>query len=255
MQKEMKQTRYLMLDQPANGKQGRWMHLAYKGMAMLYQWAWRISPKKRDMAERQYKVSIGAIFKNEALYLKEWIEFHRIVGVEHFYLYNNNSDDNYREVLEPYIKRNIVTLVDWPKNQAQIEAYKDCIHKYAKETRWMGFVDIDEFVVPRKTDNIYDFLQAFENKYGAVKLYWRMYGTSGHMARDVKGLVTEDFTVCWSKYYDVGKCFYNTAFGFDEKSPKNDYLHHNLWTNNGTILQNHIRSMHVKGQRGMYILK
>ena len=53
MQKEMKQTRYLMLDQPANGKQGRWMHLAYKGMAMLYQWAWRISPKKRDMAERQ----------------------------------------------------------------------------------------------------------------------------------------------------------------------------------------------------------
>ena len=82
MQKEMKQTRYLMLDQPANGKQGRWMHLAYKGMAMLYQWAWRISPKKRDMAERQYKVSIGAIFKNEALYLKEWIEFHRIVGYE-----------------------------------------------------------------------------------------------------------------------------------------------------------------------------
>lgn len=233
MQKEMKQTRYLMLDQPAEGQESRWMHLAYKGMAMLYQWAWRISPKKRDIAERQYKVSIGAIFKNEALYLKEWIEFHRIVGVEHFYLYNNNSDDNYLDVLAPYIKRNIVTLVDWPKNQAQIEAYKDCIHKYAKETRWMGFVDIDEFVVPRKTDNIYDFLQAFENKYGAVKLYWRMYGTSGHMERDVKGLVTEDFTVCWSKYYDVGKCFYNTAFGFDEKSPKNDYLHHNLWTNNG----------------------
>lgn len=90
------------------------------------------------MAERQYKVSIGAIFKNEALYLKEWIEFHRIVGVEHFYLYNNNSDDNYREVLEPYIKRNIVTLVDWPKNQAQIEAYKDCIHKYAKRNALDG---------------------------------------------------------------------------------------------------------------------
>mgnify|MGYP002617198365 CR=1 FL=1 len=136
MQKEMKQTRYLMLDQPADGKQGRWMHLAYKGMAMLYQWAWRISPKKRDMAERQYKVSIGAIFKNEALYLKEWIEFHRIVGVEHFYLYNNNSDDNYREVLEPYIKRNIVTLVDWPKNQAQIEAYKDCISMQKKRAGW-----------------------------------------------------------------------------------------------------------------------
>ena len=113
MQKEMKQTRYLMLDQPANGKQGRWMHLAYKGMAMLYQWAWRISPKKRDMAERQYKVSIGAIFKNEALYLKEWIEFHRIVGVEHFYLravYQKKYRDSGRLAEKPGADRGVQRL-------------------------------------------------------------------------------------------------------------------------------------------------
>jgi hypothetical protein len=31
-------------------------------------------------------VSIAAIFKDEAHYLREWIEFHNMLGVEHFFL-------------------------------------------------------------------------------------------------------------------------------------------------------------------------
>ena len=41
--------------------------------------------------EKDYKVSLCTIFKNEAPYLKEWIEFNHLIGVEHFFLYNNNS--------------------------------------------------------------------------------------------------------------------------------------------------------------------
>ena len=44
-------------------------------------------------------------FKNEAPYLREWIEFNHIVGVDHFFLYNNNSEDNYEEIIEPYVKK------------------------------------------------------------------------------------------------------------------------------------------------------
>lgn len=59
--------------------------------------------------QKKYYVSICAIFKNEAKYLKEWIDYHLIVGVDHFYLYNNYSDDNYEKVLKPYIQRQLVT--------------------------------------------------------------------------------------------------------------------------------------------------
>ena len=38
---------------------------------------------------KKYKISICGIFKNESCFLKEWIEYHEILGVEHFYLYNN----------------------------------------------------------------------------------------------------------------------------------------------------------------------
>lgn len=38
-------------------------------------------------AHCRYYLSIGAIFKDEARFLDEWIEFHLGIGVEHFYLY------------------------------------------------------------------------------------------------------------------------------------------------------------------------
>lgn len=185
---------------------------------------------KLVIQEKKLNVSICAIFKNEAPYLKEWLEFNHLVGVEHFYMYNNNSEDNYEEILTPYIEKGWVTLVQWPHNQKQMESYMDCIEKFSDETKWLGFIDIDEFIVPKSTDNIYDFLRKFENR-GAVNIYWKLYGTSGKIDRDMSGLVTEEFTVCWPKYCDIGKCFYNTAFGFDPQSKMSKQLHHKFCAN------------------------
>ncbi len=61
----------------------------------------------------EYRLSIGTIFKDEAKWMKEWIEYHLLIGVEHFFLYNNDSTDNYAEVLDPYIKKGIVELIPW----------------------------------------------------------------------------------------------------------------------------------------------
>lgn len=231
MKEHLTRTKHMIYELPDKSIQNSLIQLAYGVIRIGYKMLWNIS-RPENISEKKYKVSVCAIFKNEALYLREWLEFHKIVGVEHFYLYNNNSEDNYLEILEPYIASGWVTLVDWPKNQAQMEAYKDCIKNYSDSTKWLGFIDIDEFVVPRHMDDIYSFLEPFEKNRGAVKIYWRMYGTSGRINRDVRGLVTEDFTVCWPKHYEVGKCFYNTAYGFDAESVKNNYLHHSLWANN-----------------------
>ncbi len=65
-------------------------------------------------ATPKHYVSICAIFRDEAPFLEEWIEYHRMIGVEHFYLYNHLSADHYYEVLRPYIQEGIVELKDWP---------------------------------------------------------------------------------------------------------------------------------------------
>lgn len=38
------------------------------------------------------------MFYNEAKFLKEWLDYHLVIGVGHFYLYNNNSTDDYMPV-------------------------------------------------------------------------------------------------------------------------------------------------------------
>ena len=55
-------------------------------------------------------LSTIAIFKNEEDILDEWIRHHLWQGVEHFYLINNGSTDNYLEILQPYIDSQKVTL-------------------------------------------------------------------------------------------------------------------------------------------------
>ena len=175
----------------------------------------------------KYKVSICAIFKNEAPFLREWIEYHLMIGVEHFYLYNNNSEDNYEEVLEPYIKRGLVEVKLWEQNHAQMMAYKDFYEHKRNETNWVSFLDIDEFICLRKvfntknwkknynnrlsTNNISVWLDSFK-KYPAVLMYFKMFGTSGKQSHDYNKLVIEQYTVSWAGLYKIGKCFINTKY-------------------------------------------
>ena len=187
------------------------------------------------LIEKKYKVSICAIFKNEAMYLREWIEYHKIVGVDHFYLYNNNSEDDYQSVLSTYIANGTVTLIQWPQNQAQMQCYHDGIEHFKDETEWLTFIDIDEFIVPNTTDTIYEFLKPFQKKRPVVIAYWKMFGTNGMLNRDVRGLVSKDLTVCWNKYVDIGKVFFNTAYSFDKTDKHNNVLHHYCWGKKGGV--------------------
>ena len=188
--------------------------------------------KHEDTCESRDILAIIAMIRNEGTYLAEWIEYHKIVGIDHFYLYNNNSEDDYKNVLDTYIKDGTVTLIDWPMNQAQIQSYQDCIEKYSNETEWFSFIDIDEFIVPNITNNIYDFLKLFKNKRPVIIAYWKMFGSSGKISRNIENLVTEDFTVCWNKYSNLGKIFFNTAYTFDKNYKRNKLLHHYCWGNN-----------------------
>ena len=161
----------------------------------------------------RYEVSLCLIFKNEARYLREWIEYHRMIGVEHFYLYNNFSDDNYREVLCPYVERGIVTLIEWPYKYAQVAAYEDCYRRYGSGTHWLGYIDADEFINLLQDNDIKFFLSRY-NAFPSILLHWRMFGTSGVMKEGGSYLVTERYVATWPWLCTVGKSFINNDWRF-----------------------------------------
>lgn len=183
-------------------------HIVLFIMDCIWKMALIRQPKHR---EKKYKLSLCGIFKDEAPFLKEWIEYHMIVGVEHFYLYNNFSTDNYKEILKPYIEKGIVTLTEWPVVPAQKQAYRHFLDHYKNETNWVSFLDIDEFMCPLKNDSIPEWLAKFR-KYPVVMVYWRFFGSSGKQTHDFSKTVCEQYTQCCYRLLDIGKIFYNIDF-------------------------------------------
>jgi len=170
----------------------------------------------KDNIEKKFEVSICLIFKNEANYLKEWICYHHLLGVDHFYLYNNNSNDNYIEVLQPYVDDGIITLIQWSQLYAQKAAYQHCYNTFKDETKWLGFIDADEYVNLRVDNSIKTFLTKYK-RFPGVYLNWKMFGTSGVIAPPSGCYsVIETYVLSWENLLDHGKTFINTSYRIHE---------------------------------------
>lgn len=168
-------------------------------------------PYRKKTRDTKYYSSICAIFKDEAPYMREWIEYHLMIGFDHIYLYNNFSSDNYLEILQPYIDKEVVTLTEWPVQYGQISAYEDCAKRFRNESKWILFLDLDEFVCPKDVTDIKIWLRRFE-RYPAVKMYWLMFGTNGIIKGDSNKLVIEQYTCSWNQLRNTGKVAWNTDF-------------------------------------------
>lgn len=149
-----------------------------------------------DKSEKPYKLTIVAIAKNEANYISEWCAYHKLMGVERIYLYENDSTDNMRDVLKPYEKDGFVECIEIHGKQKQIEAYNDAITKFGGESKYMAFIDCDEFMLPmdeRRTllDEVESIFSQDENC-GGIGLNWCLYGSSGHVEKP-NGLVIENY--------------------------------------------------------------
>ncbi|CAB1103584.1 unnamed protein product [Ectocarpus sp. CCAP 1310/34] len=101
------------------------------------------------------------MFKNEATYLEEWLQYHQLLGVSRVYLYDNGSSDRSRDLLRKFERSKFVQVRDWPYDGAQTEALNDCLCRFRHTARWMSFIDVDEFIDPapglplrRKMDSV-----------------------------------------------------------------------------------------------------
>ncbi|NES04570.1 MAG: glycosyltransferase family 92 protein [Okeania sp. SIO2F4] len=137
------------------------------------------------------RLSICAIMKDEGSYLEEWLEFHKLVGVERFYLYDNNSTDNTQEILQFYIQNGEVIYYYWPEKPGQMSAYSHCLNNHRYDSEWIAFIDLDEFLFPTIAEKITDIIDEFYDV-SALGVNWLNFGTSGHEKKP-EGLQIENF--------------------------------------------------------------
>lgn len=132
------------------------------------------------------------IAKNEGQYFKEWLDWHISKGVEKFYVYDNESTDQTREILQPYIEKGIVDYKWFPGYRMQLAAYDHCLKHHRYESRWLAAIDMDEFIVPLKHQTIPQYLKELEQA-PVVEINWLCYGSS-HQKTKQPGGVMERFT-------------------------------------------------------------
>ena len=147
--------------------------------------------KIKNQDNKQVYLSVACIVKNEGKYLKEWIEFHLAAGVERFYIFDNESNDDTFEVLTPYIQQGIVIYVFFPGKKLQLHAYNIACELCKDTSNWLALIDADEFLHPVEGNDLKLVLKDYQS-FPAVGVNWIVYGHCGHIASPA-GLLTENY--------------------------------------------------------------
>jgi len=168
-----------------------------KSDTILQEWIGNDSAMYIDKDIVKMKYGICAIIKDcDEEYLKEWMEWHTIIGFNHFFIYDNNSTIPIKETLKDY--KNI-TVYKWESDDnPHLPVYRDCIAKQQNGEQgkmdWMAFIDDDEFImIDKGAHRIGDLLEpiSVDESIGAVVLSYIVFGSSGE--KKIPGLQMDKF--------------------------------------------------------------
>lgn len=143
------------------------------------------------------RAAICAIARDEEFYLAEWVVYHALLGFGPIRIYNHESSDGSREVLEALAAAGLCEWRDWSAplgKKPQWLAYEDGLEELRDRADWIAFIDLDEFVVLETAKTVQDLLR--DRPWDqALAVNWKVFGSAG-LERHEPGLVMERFTRC-----------------------------------------------------------
>lgn len=141
-----------------------------------------------------YYACIGSSAKLENRYALEFVQHYISIGVEKFFIVDNNDLEAERlsDVLQNYIKYNIVEIVDKRGQKVSQENCYESILKIAQnKCKWILYYDLDEhleFVDKNMTIKKYLSQNIFK-KCDVIKIHWLMYYDNGLINYDNRTLM------------------------------------------------------------------
>lgn len=164
----------------------------------------------------QLAVAICVIAKEENLYIKEFINHYKQLGVKKIFLYDNNelNGENFNDILNDEIINEFIEIIDYRgKISPQKIAYKDCFMKNNNKYDWIAFYDTDEFLYMENYESINKFLsqKKFKNC-SSILINWKYYGDNNNIyyePKELKKRFNKPFSFDDNKTYDI--YFYSAA--------------------------------------------
>lgn len=152
-------------------------------------------------------LALVAIVKNETQYILEWIAYYRTIGVPDIILYDNDTDEEGRNLLGRLSAAGIIKLLRWPtidKVSPQLSAYEHALARFSGEFEFLAFFDADEFLCVNVDINLSQWLANLPDAVGAIAVNQHVFGSSGRTEAGA-GLVTERFAQAAEEQYSENK--------------------------------------------------
>lgn len=131
------------------------------------------------------RTAVVCIAKNEDLYIDEWVEHNLKIGFDHVFVYQNN----WRYTIE----HPQVTTIPFDGEEQQTPAYNHFITNHKNDFDWVAFFDVDEFITPKKHNNIKELLTNYNNHQG-LGINWVMFGDNNITYNPNNNSVIQRFT-------------------------------------------------------------
>lgn len=144
----------------------------------------------------KFNNAVCCIIKDEH-HLEEFIIYHYLIGVEHFYIYDNESKVPIKNRLNHDFFKKYCSIHEIKGKVQQLNAYNHCIINTKNNVNWLIIIDGDEFIFLKKHQNINLFLNNYKN-YQALGLNWLMFGSSFHEEKQ-NGLQIDNYLYCEGK--------------------------------------------------------
>ncbi len=177
----------------------------------------RIQPDAGDHHELAAMVRV----KDEARFLPEWLAYHVVLGIEHAYVYDNNSSDDIASVMAPFVDAGYATIIPWPTTPISPSAHEDFFERFGPRCRWVAFLDADEFLVEHSPGALRAVLDAHARR-PAVAVNSRYCGSAGHETIP-PGLVVDRFDRAATRLNDHVKVIARPAEIHRYRNPHNFY--------------------------------
>ena len=164
----------------------------------------------------KYYLSLCCIIKNEK-YLEQFITYYHVLGIEHFYIYDNDSSPKISDRLNNNYFKNLCTIIPFSGKMKQMPAYNDCINRTKDETKWLVVVDGDEYIYPKQDFSLRDFISKYDN-YHAIGINWVFFGSSFH-EKSQDGILIDKFRHCNKNQNEHIKTICQPKFTLNFKDP------------------------------------
>jgi hypothetical protein len=132
-------------------------------------------------APRHY-LSIYAIFQNEAHIIREWMDLHWREGIEHFFLLDHGSTDDWRDRIAAHVAAGRVTVRSLASGAGGLDQLRVEHAEFAlRDSEWVVLQDLDEFTYANGTTSIAGWLKALPADVHQVVVPWICFGTGGNL--------------------------------------------------------------------------